>query len=150
MESNELNVRHCNTLVKRFACLRFASGLTAVGLQELADALLAASRDRDQASQIVDSWIREHAEYPTPADLYQLSRATTEAKQLPPPCDKCFTLPGYIRQEVVIKRGVFAGETREALDFCSCPRGEMLREGAMKYKREESKFEDDTKVESNE
>lgn len=148
MERTKENIALCHKLVRDLGNLRFSDTLTPDFIAKLSDTLLRSAINPAQAAKIVDVWIQEHAEYPTPADLNQIARTMNhETVKLPPPCAHCLATPGYIRIKAIVKDGVFAGESREALALCSCPRGEMLREGAMKYKREESKFEDDTKLE---
>lgn len=139
MESTESNIRRCAKLVSRFQSLRFFNTLNDESKSILADALLTACRTPEQAAELVDGWIAEHEEYPTAANINRLARdinRSSEVVKLPSACDLCREVPGYVRTEVVLKGGVFAGEKREGLALCGCERGRALGDAAMKYKRE--------------
>lgn len=149
MEPTKENVRFCQNLVGRFQSLRFFNTLTDLSLSIIADALLTAARSQAQAELLVNSWIAEHSEYPTAADINLMAREMTRnasAIVLPEPCNECREIPGYIRTEQIVKIGVFAGEQRYALALCSCDRGKALRESALRS-RERPASPDFTRVE---
>jgi hypothetical protein len=139
MESTKENITACLKLVGRFQSLRYFNTLNDESKSILADALLTSCRNQEQAATLVDAWLSEHEEYPTAANINRLAREMNrgpEVVTLPSACDLCREIPGYIRTEITVKAGVFAGEKRDALALCICERGKALRDAALRFKRE--------------
>lgn len=130
MDSTKDNVKFCNQMIERLQGLRFFNTLTPVAVQILSDTLLSTCKSRAQAELLVNGWIAEHSEFPTPADINtaarSMNRIVNEYKSFPPPCELCQEVPGYVRVDCTVQSGVFAGEKRSAMALCSCERGQAL------------------------
>lgn len=86
-------------------------------LSELGNALRCVSDDNAHAQRIVDAWLRDRSDRPTPADLKPFAVQTRQKEAGPPNgCTVCHGAPHVI----VTIRGVSAA-TR-----CECARGQYL------------------------
>lgn len=133
MENNTKNSECCDKLIERFQSLNYFNTLTAVSIKILSDTLLYACTGQAQAEMLVNTWIAEHADYPKPADINRMAREMNRFT-LAPPCRWCKEIPGYVHVTQKVKTGPYEGEERDAVDFCKCPRGDALREGAQRFR----------------
>lgn len=130
MNRSPENVRFCRLQLDRFSGLEYYSTLSDAALRELGNALLSAPAQA-VAELAVSTWLMEHKERPTPADIYGLIRTlgTAQAAVLPAPCDKCERMSGRVLREYVVEQGVFAGEVRTLATECDCALGQALKAG---------------------
>jgi len=134
VNNNISNQKFCTEQIERMAGLNFFP-TAGSAIIELRDALVKASETRDDAKAVVSAWLESNKERPTPSDIASLARSLRPpTESLPPACSQCAELAGYIRTTVRIERGVFAGELRDAVVTCSCPRGLALKGAYVKVR----------------
>jgi hypothetical protein len=110
---------------RRFSCLPFWRQLEPAGRDEIIVALARYADDDAHAARIVDAWLRESRELPTPADIRAAARGThqSERRNLHDKCRICggtgwehyLLIPAHTNSlgQYVEKREVRAGDDGE-------------------------------------
>jgi hypothetical protein len=73
--------------ILRLAGLKFFPRGDKVALEELTSALSQSARTNEHARKIIDDWLHDSSEVPTPAAIYELGAATAPAETSE--CDLC-------------------------------------------------------------
>jgi hypothetical protein len=95
------------------AGLKFFPRDNRIALGELIAALAQSAKTDAHAEEIIDGWLHDSAEVPTPANLYEIA-ATTTPVSTEPPCPMCEGT-GFVACEVVSRIGSARG-----VKLCEC------------------------------
>ncbi len=115
----------CKSLTARLQGLNFLpwhdQGAVVDVLTELKRTLESSADDDAHAERIVEAWLKDNCDRPTPADLKRLAAQTRQRETGPPAgCSMCHGEP-WVFEDVVIY-----GDRITAAGRCNCARGQWF------------------------